>query len=79
MKDPKIIQSIVHWVFDQPNLFLNTSSDTNLLPLILHAASEYDTESRKMDDKSALAEEMTGYAGALEMEPIFIRGVMDGV
>ena len=79
VKDPEVIKNIVHWVFDQPNLFLNTSSDATLLPLILKAANEYNAVTRTDEDKAALMEELASHANEMEMAPIFIRGVMDGV
>ena len=79
VKDPDVIRKIVHWVFDQPNLFLNSSSDATLLPLILKAASEYNAGERSTADQAELAKELEKDASSLEMAPIFIRGVMDGV
>jgi hypothetical protein len=73
VKDPDVLRSLVHWVLSRPNIFLNTPSDATLLPLILEAASNYDTPDPDLEDnlKSAAAQ--------LEMEPIFIQGVKDTV
>ncbi|MBA3029100.1 MAG: aldo/keto reductase [Desulfobacteraceae bacterium] len=79
VKDPEVIQKMVHWVLDQPGIFLNTSSDATLLPLILKAAAEYDSTKRSPGIKSDLVNRLKEDAGAMEMEPIFIRGIADGV
>jgi len=73
VKDPDVLRSVVHWVLRRPNIFLNTTSDATLLPMILEAASIYDTPDPDLEDnlKSAVSQ--------LEMEPIFIQGVMDTV
>jgi len=73
VKDPAALRSLVHWVLSRPNIFLNTTSDATLLPLILEAASIYDTPDPDLEDnlKSAVSQ--------LKMEPIFIKGVKDTV
>ena len=37
------IDLTVHWTLAQPNVFLNTVGDTTLLPMVLDAASRFDT------------------------------------
>lgn len=39
IRDPEAIARAVHWVFDRPGLFLNTTSDARLLPALYAAAS----------------------------------------
>ena len=40
-EDPQDIQQAVHWVLAQPQIFLNTVGDLDLLPVVLDAASQF--------------------------------------
>jgi aryl-alcohol dehydrogenase-like predicted oxidoreductase len=73
IKDPDVLKLVVNWVLSRPNIFLNTSSDATLLPLILEAASKFDTAAPDLEKSLKSA------ATQLEMEPIFIHGMMDTV
>jgi aryl-alcohol dehydrogenase-like predicted oxidoreductase len=75
VKEPEVLIRIVYWVLSRPNIFLNTSSDATLLPSILKAASEFSGVTTRADLDPALQAD----SSQLEMEPIFIRGVMDTV
>jgi aryl-alcohol dehydrogenase-like predicted oxidoreductase len=75
VKEPDAIRTVVHWVLSRPNIFLNTSSDTTLLPLILQAASEF----KESTPIAELEKKLQIKASQLEMEPIFVRGLMDTV
>jgi aryl-alcohol dehydrogenase-like predicted oxidoreductase len=75
VKDPETLRRVVHFVLSRPGIFLNTSSDATLLPLILQAASEFEEKV----NLSLLEDSLKNDATALEMAPIFIRGVMDTV
>ncbi|MBA3029786.1 MAG: aldo/keto reductase [Desulfobacteraceae bacterium] len=79
VKDPEVIQKMVHWVLDQHDVFLNTSSDATLLPILLKAAAEYDGANRSPEAKSDLENRLKGDAVAMELEPIFILGISDSV
>lgn len=57
------IDRAVQWVLGQPNVFLNTASDTTLFPKILHAASH-------MQSRPSEAE-MARFAADTGMEPLF--------
>ena len=58
------IDNAIHWVFaTRPKVFLNTSGDVSLLPLILDAASRFDS--------AAPIPDMAGLATALQMKPLF--------
>lgn len=57
------IDKAVHWVLGNPDVFLNTSGDVNLLPKILEAASGF--QDRPSD------EEMEALAAQRELEPLF--------
>jgi len=69
VKDPEALRKTVQWVLSQPDIFLNTSSDTTLLPMILKAALEFKPDVKKVD--------MAEIANNLEMEPIFAEGLAD--
>jgi aryl-alcohol dehydrogenase-like predicted oxidoreductase len=73
IKDPEVLRKVVHWVLSRPNIFLNTTSDATLLPMILEAASIYETPDPDLEANLKSA------ASKLEMEPIFIHGVKDTV
>jgi aryl-alcohol dehydrogenase-like predicted oxidoreductase len=42
LTDPAEIDSAVHWVLGNPQVFLNTVGDTTLLPLVLDAAERFE-------------------------------------
>ncbi len=69
--DPDAIRRAVHFVLSRPGLFLNTSSDARILPLILDAAQE-TVEAPSAD---AIAADVARYA----MEPLFVRGESDSI
>jgi aryl-alcohol dehydrogenase-like predicted oxidoreductase len=71
IRDPDAIRRAVHYVLARPGLFLNTSSDARLLPLILDAAQ--DVIGAPSDT------EMDADASRYEVEPLFVRGVSDAI
>ena len=75
VKDPEALRRMVHWVLSRPNIFLNTSSDATLLPSILEAASEFEENASATELEGKIQKDVS----QLEMEPIFIRGVMDTI
>ena len=70
-----MLRRVVHYVLSRPNIFLNTTSDATLLPSIFQAASEFDDKIGSADLENSLQADVP----QLEMEPIFVRGVMDTV
>jgi aryl-alcohol dehydrogenase-like predicted oxidoreductase len=75
VKEPDTLRRVVHWVLSRPNIFLNTSSDATLLPLILQAASDFDENTAA----AGLEDSLKVDVAKLEMAPIFIRGMMDTI
>jgi aryl-alcohol dehydrogenase-like predicted oxidoreductase len=69
--DPDAIRRAVHYVLARPGLFLNTSSDARILPLMLEAAAA----PIEVPAPDALAADVGRYA----MEPLFERGVSDAI
>ncbi|MCZ6641388.1 MAG: aldo/keto reductase [Gammaproteobacteria bacterium] len=65
------LKRAVHYVLSRPGLFLNTSSDATLLPIVLAAAN--DAVSKPDDDDLRRDTETYG------IEPLFVRGVSDQV
>ena len=57
------IDLAIHWVFGNPQVFLNTAGDINLLPLILDSAHRF--VSRPADHQ------MQALSQRLQMEPLF--------
>lgn len=75
VKAPDVLRHIVHWVLHQPHIFLNTSSDATLLPMILDAAGTFTNNIILSEIEDSLKAD----AAAQEMEPIFIKGEADGI
>ncbi len=73
IKEPTALRRAVHWLLSHPSVFLNTTSDTTLLPAILQAASEFDNNSTTTELDSLLEVD----SSQLEMEPIFKPGEAD--
>ncbi|CAG0936167.1 1-deoxyxylulose-5-phosphate synthase YajO [Thermoflexales bacterium] len=58
------IDQAVHWVLGNPNAFLNTAADVQLLPKILDAASRFTTQPSDTEMRTLLTEQA--------MEPLFV-------
>ena len=43
LEDPEDIERAVHWVLARPRIFVNTVGDLDLLPIVLEAASRFDS------------------------------------
>ena len=71
LTDHDAIQRAVRYVLSQPDLFLNTTSDATLLPLILEAAQ--GELARPLD------EEMNRDIAEFGMTPLFDGGVLDRI
>jgi hypothetical protein len=71
LRDRDAIRRAVHFVLARPGLFLNSSSDATLLPLILEAASLPVVEPSDED----MARDAADYG----VEPLFVRGVSDAI
>ena len=71
IRDEAALRRAVHYVLGRPGLFLNTTSDATLLAAVLEAASE------KIEVPDA--EEMAADRASQGLEPLFVRGVSDGV
>lgn len=57
------IDRAVHWVLGRPGIFLNSAADVDLLPMVLDAASRFQTRPPEA--------EMQAAAERLDMEPLF--------
>jgi aryl-alcohol dehydrogenase-like predicted oxidoreductase len=71
LDDPEAVRRAVHFVLGRPGLFLNTSSDTRLLPMTLEAAAAPIV----LPSPAALAADVAAHA----MEPLFVAGVVEGI
>ena len=71
IREPGALRRAVHFTLARPHAFLNTSSDASLLRPTLEAASEAIV----VPDEQLLREDVA----ALDMAPLFVRGVSDGV
>jgi len=71
IRDPDAIRRAVHFVLSRPGLFLNSSSDARLLPLILDAAEE----SAQAPSDAEMDADVSRHA----IEPLFVRGVSDSI
>ena len=63
LEDQADIDLAMHWIFGNPQVFLNTAGDIHLLPRILDAAHRFDM--RPSD------QQMQDLAKRLKMEPLF--------
>ena len=66
LRDEASVRAAVHYVLQRPGIFLNTSSDTTLLPIVLDAAG--DSVVRRSDA------DMAAITKTWEMESLFAPG-----
>ena len=71
LTDRDVLMRNVHWVLSRPGIFLNTSSDARLLPMILEAASQ----PRETPEGTLMRQDVA----RLGVEPLFVRDLSDGV
>jgi aryl-alcohol dehydrogenase-like predicted oxidoreductase len=71
VRDPDALERAVRFVLARPELFLNTSSDATLLPLVLEAASRPGPA----PSESTLREDRIRHG----IEPLFVRGQSDRI
>lgn len=64
LEDQADIDLATHWVFGNPQAFLNTAGDLHILPRILEAAHRFDSQPSD--------EQMQSLTDRLKMEPLFI-------
>lgn len=64
LEDQNDISLVVHWILGNPQVFLNTAGDINILPRILDAAEEFES--------SPPEDEMKALMDRLEMKPLFV-------
>ncbi len=74
IKEHEALTRAVYWIFSRPGIFLNTSSDANLLRTILEAASRFDETTAEQ-----VRERVAADSERLDMEPLFVRGVTDTI
>ena len=72
MKDDALIERAVHYVLKRDGLFLNTTSDANLLPKIFAAVDSFN---------AGVADDLNDQVARdnANSEPLFVRGVSDDV
>ena len=66
LEDQQDIDMAVHWVLQQPYIFLLTIGDIHLLPKVLDAANRFQAEAVPTDEK------MQAMVARLSMEPLFV-------
>lgn len=71
LKEPDAVRRAVHFVLGRAGLFLNSSSDATLLRQILDAANEI----AQAPPPAEMEADVARYA----MEPLFVRGVAEGI
>lgn len=79
LRDADAIARAVKLVFSRPGLFLNSSSDATLLPMILDAAEQCSHEQMALIDRQQLLADIANDVEANDIEPLFTRGVQDDV
>ena len=71
LQGEEVVGRAVRWVLKRPGFFLNTSSDATLLPAVLEAAK--GAVPRPSDGAMQEATQR------LEIEPLFIPGISEGI
>ena len=71
LRDAEPIRRAVQFVLSRPGLFLNTTSDATVLPIVLEAASE--------SIRAPAVEALRADTEELGIEPLFVRGVSDSI
>src|SRR3989449_3245049 len=66
LEEQQDIDMAVHWVLQQPSIFLITTGDIHLLPKVLDAANRFQAEAVPTDEK------MQAMVARLSMEPLFV-------
>ena len=74
IRDPDAIARAVRFVLAEEDLFLNTSSDATLLPLVLAAADGLDEPIEAPDDDAMAAD-----IAAFDVEPLFDGGDLERI
>jgi hypothetical protein len=62
-EDQDKIDTVVHWVLSNPDVFLNSVGDIYVLPKVLDAASRFEESMKQADFADAIAQ--------MEVEPLF--------
>jgi aryl-alcohol dehydrogenase-like predicted oxidoreductase len=77
IREPEALARAVGFALRRPGIFVNTSSDATLLPLMLDAGSRFGSKAEAEDDtwEADVAADMA----RLEVEPLFVRGVSDSL
>jgi aryl-alcohol dehydrogenase-like predicted oxidoreductase len=75
LRDPAALRRAVHWVLARPGVFLNSSSDATLLRPVLEAAAESAGGAAAPISEPDLMQDVLAH----EIEPLFVRGVSDGI
>jgi predicted aldo/keto reductase-like oxidoreductase len=65
LEDQADIDLAVHWILGNPQVFLCTAGDTDILPRVLDAAQRFESRPSPSD------EQMRGLMERLQMEPLF--------
>lgn len=74
LRDEGAIDRAVRFVLAEPDLFLNTTSDATVLPMVLDAAARLDAPITPPSDT-----ELADDAERLQMEPIFDGGALERI
>ncbi len=79
IREADALARAVHWVLRRPNLFLNSSSDATLLKMVLEAGASFNAASMSPSSARELEAAVAADADNLNVQPLFERGVQDGV
>jgi aryl-alcohol dehydrogenase-like predicted oxidoreductase len=73
LREPAAVRRAVHFVLQQPGLFLNTSSDATLLRMVLEMAADMS------GDRDAIAAGVEADVAKQGIQPLFIPGGPQGI
>lgn len=74
IREPEALRRAIHFVLRKPGVFLNTTSDATLLPLVFEAARDFDAAAPESSDDDVRRDDER-----LGVEALFVRNVSDGV
>ncbi len=75
IREPDVLKRAVEYALRRPGIFVNTTSDATLLPLMLAAADEFDAT----EGGDTWQSEVAADTARLQVEPLFVRDVSDTV
>ena len=74
LKEPEAMERAINWALNNPDVFVNTSSDATLLRTALEIATRFEP-----GEFDAINLAVANDVSALGIEPLFVAGISDSV